>query len=96
MADQEEFRNLMVDPAEISHQSSGWETLKCASKVPVSAKMSVLDGPKNFEESKSAMTGEERSAANVEIIEFVLVSMDVRDPSIPIPPPSRFQRKSRN
>jgi hypothetical protein len=103
LPDQEQFQNLMVDPSEIRHQSSGWESSKrirghkdgkfSDHKEEVHVDL-VVNDVKVEGASKSVDDSADQSNC-IEIVEFFLGSSQVRDPSQPIPPPSRFVRRSK-
>ena len=111
--DQEEFKNLIVDPTEIRHQISGWESSKrlkghdsCCKLPSICEKVveqedavnNLVSVSENFVEKTILKSKDETAVANltdIEIIEFFLGSSSLRDPSQPLPPPTRFSRKAK-
>ena len=108
MPNQEEFKNLMVEPADIRQSCNSWETSK---KIKVHSKQTSKEPIGNNPELGEQQELESDSASNLnlansdsiehlessddhcEIITFMIGGASVRDSSKPMPPPSRFVRK---
>ncbi len=105
MPNQDEFKNLIVEPSDIRHQSCAWEASK---KIKVLAKQTSKPQSGDCSEKDSWHESEFKLAPGAdsspmdksdslddecEIITFIIGATSLRDTSKPMPPPSRFVRR---
>ncbi len=108
MPNQEEFMNLMVEPADIRSQSCNWETSKRVIEVQLSKQspkhqIETCEHWANLHESESLSANKiddsisedtsELDDVEFKVITFVIGAANERDTSKPSPPPSKFVRK---
>ncbi len=99
---QEEFKNLIVRPGEICHQSCTWDTSK---RIKVHTAKSVRTHPakkdiRHETESSSPENLADSNTGDLELLDeqcnvttFIIGAAKVWDSSQPMPPPSRFVRR---
>ncbi len=102
---QEEFKNLTVEPADIRPQCSSWETSKRLKAHSSEAPKQQLGNRSAYrtettENDRDARTQSDGLASpddtECEILVFRIGAASMRDMSKPMPPPTRFVRRAEN
>ncbi len=109
MPNQDDFKFLILEPADICAQSSSWESSKRMKihgidkntpkeLMEASSEQPIRPGKiaatVTFDREERNRTGDlEPLDGEIEFITFAIGATRMHDPSKPMPPPSRFSRK---